>query len=398
MSKDLKCALIIVDSVIARDPRVRRQIDSLASEGWIVDTIGVGDHPAAEVRDHFPLMRIRGWLRSTVGTLFVHGFLPHSLRFKLLVSDRVSPEVADRISSGAYQLIVFNDLDFMPWIANPSTFTARALNAHIHLDIHEYFPPEVKKDTLYRRFIASYNVWLRKHIGDQRFTTRSTPVRGISSLYADEFGFAPPAVIRSCPPFVEQSPRPVDPHEIKLLYHGAINPHRGVYEIVDAMRLLDERFTMTFITVGGAAQIADVKAYAHGMLDRIKFVDPVPVDEIGSFINQFDLEVMFFPWHTTNLKLALPNKFFEAIQGRLGVVIGESPMMKELVDENQLGLNVTGWSGKDLAAGISTLTAQQITEFKLAAHKVAPAFSAESERQAFLSIVQANDKPQTPHG
>jgi len=395
MPQDAKYALVIALTMIHRDPRVMPQVKSLTSEGWIVDTIGNGQNPAPGVRDHFALNSPAAWTQSTIGTLLIHGFLPHSLRFKLLASNSVEAEVKARIRAGKYQLIVFNDLDFVPWIADSTTFTSQALSGHIHLDLHEYFPIKVRRDSLYRRFIASYNVWMRKHIGNRGFTTRSTPVRGISELYAEEFGFPTPEVIRNCPPYTVQDPSAVDPSKIRLLYHGAYNPHRGIYEIVDAMRLVDERFSMTFMFVGTKSLIEELKTYAKDLQHRVHFVPAVPMEEISHFINSYDLEIMFYPPRTTNLVMALPNKFFEAIQGRLGVIIGDSPMMKELVDEHGLGLVVNGWSPSDLAAGINSLTPEQVTSYKRAAHAVAANFSAESERQAFLAIVQSSGEHRT---
>lgn len=390
MTNEPRRALIVASTMVHRDPRVSRQVESLTGNGWVVDTIGNGLDPAPSVHDHFPLMSVRRWVRSKPGTLLIHGLLPHRLRFKLLTSNRIQPAVKSRIRSGHYQLIVFNDLQFVPWIADPNTFTATALRAHTHLDLHEYFPATPRRDSLYRRFLASYQAWIRRHIGDPHFTTRSTPVRGISSLYAEEFGFSTPAVIRNCPPSIVQNPVPVNPGEIRLVHHGVVNRNRGLYEIVDAMRLIGERFSMTFLPVGAESEIAALKAYARGLEGRVHFVPPVPMMEICSAINQYDLEVMFFPPKTRNLELALPNKFFEAIQGRLGVVIGKSLMMEELVEEHGIGLVVGGWSAQDLAAGLNTLTAEQVAEYKRAAHRIAPDFSAESERQAFLAIVDAN--------
>jgi glycosyltransferase involved in cell wall biosynthesis len=379
--------------MIHRDPRVSRQVESLIDAGWTVDTIGIGKPAAPGVRHHSWLRPLNRFVATTLGTLVIHGLLPHRLRFRLLVSDQVESAAKERISSGEYGVIVFNDIDFVPWVDDSATFTAAARRAHIHLDLHEYFPITMRRDSLYRRFTASYNAWIRRHIGSTRFTTRSTPVRGISELYAKEFGFSTPAVIRNCPPAVEQDPGAVDPREIELLYHGAYNPTRGIYEIVDAMHLVDERFSMTFMLVGPESYIGELRAYAEGLGDRVRFVPAVPMDEICTAVHRYDLEVMFYPPKTTNLELALPNKFFEAIQGRLGVVIGDSPMMRELVDEHGLGLVVEGWTAQDLAAGINSLTPDRVAGFKRAAHAIASDFSAESERHAFLAIVQGGPEP-----
>src|SRR5690554_415607 len=179
MARDSKTALVIVMSPITRDPRVRRQIDWLTDAGWIVDTVGPAGHHVDEVREHFGLRETRGWVRSPIGSAIIYGLLPHRMKFRVLIQNRIPTEAGKRISRGDYDLVLFNDHHFLPWVADNKTFTPSALALPLHLDIHEYVTPRVKRDSLWRKFAGPYYDWIRTFIGDPRFTSRSTVVPAI---------------------------------------------------------------------------------------------------------------------------------------------------------------------------------------------------------------------------
>src|SRR5690606_7590402 len=91
-----RAALVIVMSQIARDPRVRRQIDWLVEAGWEVDTIGLGEG-ADNVRDHFQLTPEAGWIGTKLGTAVIYGLLPHRRKFKVLTQNRIPAEAQRRV-------------------------------------------------------------------------------------------------------------------------------------------------------------------------------------------------------------------------------------------------------------------------------------------------------------
>ncbi|HEY9498712.1 MAG TPA: glycosyltransferase, partial [Terrimesophilobacter sp.] len=222
------------------------------------------------------------------------------------------------------------------------------------------------------------------------FTSRSTVASRLAEFYAEDFGFETPAIVRNCPPFVDQNPSPVDPKNIKLVFHGMASWARGLRDICDALRMLDERFSVTFMLTPNRNVIAEVEEYARDLGDRVRFVPPVPMRDVSSTLNEYDLEIMFYQPESRNLEFSLPNKFFEAIQGRLGLVIGKSPMMSEIVSEFENGVIVDGWSTKDLADTLSSLTSERITALKSASHRAAVAINAETERSAFLESIGAS--------
>jgi glycosyltransferase involved in cell wall biosynthesis len=120
---------------------------------------------------------------------------------------------------------------------------------------------------------------------------------------------------------------------------------------------------------------------------RVFFHPPVEVQDIPQAINVFDLEMVFFPPVTKNLLHALPNKFFEAIQGCLGVVIGDSPNMRAIVEREEIGLVVDGWGKNDLIDALNSLNTENVTSYKLNAAEAAKKFNSEHERSVFLTEI-----------
>lgn len=380
-------ALVIVLTDVANDPRVRRQIRWLADEGYVVDSLGFGDKPGTEVGDHFAIAADSPWTTRRFGHAVVHSLIPFRLRFRLLAESRFPSEVAKRVSSGYYSLIIFNDTHLIPWVANSAVFNAKSREARIHLDLHEYFAPQLPGSSLWRRIIRGYYAWGRDFINHSAYDSHSVVAGGIGDLYVSEFGISRPTVVRNCPPFVDQQPSEVSPDRIKLIHHGGAAWPRGLKQMVDAMRLADDRFDLTFMLVGSQPVIRELMKYAEPLGDRVRFVDAVPMVELATEINKYDAEVMFFPPVTENLRFALPNKLFESVQGRLATVIGPTPTMMEIVDEFGLGPVAQSWTAQDLAVAINSLTVDNIREYKSAAHRAAAVLNATNEKAAFLRSV-----------
>lgn len=363
---------------------MRRQIDWLASAGWNVDSLGLGESPTDTVRTHFPLADLPRPARPRIAKALIHVFLPYRTRFRVLSESRIPHEVGRRISAGEYDLIIFNDTHLIPWMANKKVFNASSAKSPFHLDLHEYHPPVLPQNAPWRSLVGGYHKWKRNFIGSPRFATRSVVVRAIGELYESEFDIPQCTVVRNAPPYVELSPSPVDPNHIQLVHHGAAAWPRGLAQMAGAMRLLDDRFRLILMLVGNQAIIDEYRLSVSDLGDRVTFRTPVPMTELPVSINEYDLEIMFFPPTTVNLHFVLPNKLFEAVQGRLGLVIGPSPMMVEVVEEFGIGVVTEGWEAEDLAAALNSITGEQITAMKHAADRAAKELSAESERNRFF--------------
>lgn len=380
-------ALVIVLTDVTNDPRVRRQIQWLTDEGYVVDSLGYGEKPSDGAGDHFSISPAAQWTKGRFGHAAIHCLIPFRPRFRLLEEGRFPPEVSSRVSVGTYDLIIFNDTHLIPWVGNATVFTEKARRARIHLDLHEYFAPQMPGTSLWRKIMRGYYAWGRNFINHNAYDSHSVVAGGIGDLYVSEFGIAQPTVVRNCPPYIDQEPSEVAPDRIELIHHGGAAWPRGLKQMVDAMRLAEDRFVLTFMLVGSPQVIRELKAYAKPLGDRVRFVDAVPMIRLAAEINKYDAEVMFFPPVTQNLRFALPNKLFESVQGRLATVIGPTPTMMEIVEEFTLGPIATGWSPEELATAINSLTVENVRKYKASAHKAAAVLNAGEEKKAFFRSI-----------
>jgi len=379
--------LLISYSDLKNDPRVRRQIEWLSGDGWSIDTLGLGPHPAESVDAHFALVPQAPWVRSRLGSALIYGALSPQARFQFLMLNRIPSELLTKIAAADYDCIVFEDYDFLPLLTRRKIFTPAALGRQIHLDMHEYRDPRLKLTSIRRRLTDRYYRWRRSLIGHAAIDTRTTVASRIAELYVDDFGVALPQLVRNSPPREDLSPSAISEDNIRLAFHGMASWARGFKEIFSALPHIDERFSMTFMLTGSPTVISQVKELARPFGERVTFVDPVPMTDVPSRINEFDLEIIFYQPTAVNLEFSLPNKFFEAIQARMGVIIGQSPMMAEIVNELGVGVVVPGWSADDLAATINSLTAERVRELKDAAHRAADVLNAEAEGSVYLSAI-----------
>lgn len=374
-------------SPLARDPRVLREIDWLLSDDWTVDTLGMGPIPNPRVREHFETGEPPAWTGSRVAKGLIHTLLPYRTRFRILLASLIPPRLAAR--RGAYDLIVVNDVDLVPWMVDmgPCLLTA---NGRMHLDLHEWYPAEPGPPAdLTARLIRGYQAWVTDQLASPAFASRSTVSPGLGDLYVERYGVPAPVIIRSAPAYEEMVPSPVDPDAIELAYHGNADLTRGLGLFAGALALLEPRFRLNLMLTGPEDERQALRDLLAPHASRVRYHDPVPVTGIAQRINEWDLEIIFFPPIRTNLLYTLPNKFFEAVQGRLGVVAGENVDLAAAVREHGVGTVVPGWTAADLAAGINSLTVDDIVAMKAATREAARALSAERERDRFLELFTA---------
>jgi len=285
------------------------------------------------------------------------------------------------LAGHSYDLIIVNDHHLLPWAVDALPALA---DGPIILDLHELYSNN-GTSLLYTLLIARYDDWLLTFIGSPVFTKYLTVAEGIADIYRDEYALSPrPGVIRNVAPYEELSPSPVDPTRIVLVHHGFAAVERGIDIMLDALLLLEPRFIMVLMVLGDERMLAPLRSHPAVVLGRATFREPVGVAEVARALNEYDLELIFFPPRFPNNMYALPNKFFEAVQGRLGVVIGESPEIVGFVRERGLGAVVNGWTAEDLAATINELTAVQIIAMKQAADRAASDLSTRGEGPRFL--------------
>jgi Glycosyltransferase Family 4 len=372
-----KRVLIICYAAVGRDARVSNQIRWLEAAGYSVDILSQGpEHPDATGR------RFRIGHPSSRFQLIFHALLPPRARFRGVVEKYIP---TSELSGQKYDIILVNDHHLLPWVVKTAPALAKG---PVILDLHEVYAGNGTSLT-YRLLIARYDDWLLTFITSPVFTKHLTVAEGIADLYRDQYGVRRPGVIRNVAPYEELEPSPVDPERIVLVHHGYAAVERGIDIMLDAALLLESRFKLVLMVLGNERSLAPLRRHPAIAAGRAEFREPVGVTEVARALNEYDLELIFFPPRFANNVFALPNKFFEAVQGRIGVVIGESPEIVPFVREWGLGIVVEGWTGSDLAAAINRLSADDITALKLGAARAALDLSTRGEGPRFLAEIGA---------
>ena len=369
-------------STIHSDPRVRRQVEWLSSDGWAIDTVGWGDGIQGENIRHFGVS-----MRPLLIRVPLYAILNGSARYKFLVGSQL-PDLL-QLGNDSYDLVLANDLDFLPWcteeICNSSLSNAKT---RWHLDLHEYFGDQ-GHGNLWKLMFRKYHQWLFTYTKSDLWTTRSTVAEGIAELYSKLADFKDMKIVRNAPRYSGLVPTLSQENRIKLVYHGVADLGRGLEGLVRSIKHLDDRFELHLFLMGDNRAIKKLKKIVleDSVEGKVLFHQPVNIESIPTAINPYDLEVIFYPPLTENLRHALPNKFFEAIQAGIGVVIGDSPNMRAIVDSEKLGLVVEGWALADLVAALNGLDRVTVNEYKTNASIASKKLNSEYERSNFLSEI-----------
>lgn len=290
-----------------------------------------------------------------------------------------------QLGSGRFDLVVANDARALP-VAH-----AAASGAPIWADLHEWAPEEQSHILSWRLLVAPLMTWLcERYLPDAAAVTTVGP--GIARLYERRFGVLP-EVVRNARPYAELVPSEVNEGRIRLVHSGLAVPERCIETLVDAVLALDERFSLDLYLVfsGDTDPYRRVLVERAAGSDRIVFHDPVAPAALPVALNQYDLGVYVLRPTTENHRLMLPNKFFDFIQARLGLIFGPALELDELIASRGLGLTTDGYTSDDLVAVLSALTSEDVRQFKQrvrdAAHDLSSATDAEVQRAILARLL-----------
>ncbi|MGO2312657.1 glycosyltransferase [Brachybacterium tyrofermentans] len=364
---------IVSFSTLARDPRVQRQIDRFAQE-YEVTTVGFGPTPHPAVR-HIELPgNTRAWPSSKKYLLtrrFGHAYWD--------MSAVRAARTALEAHVGQADIVLANDVNTLPlalWLAP---------RQGIHADLHEYAPREKEHVRTWRWFIAPYQRWICRTCLP-RVDSVTTVSPGLAAEYEREFGVVP-EVVTNAAAYEDRAPRPTG-QRIRLLHTGVARANRRLESMVDAMRGAPEGMTLDFMLVPSEPGYIEALQERARDLPAVRFRDPVPYTELVDAVAEYDLSIVVFPPTTFNLEHSLPNKLFEAVQARVGVLVGPSPDMADLVREHGIGDVLPGPDAESLGAVLHSLDASRIDRFKQAADASASALSAEVQIEAWARALE----------
>lgn len=139
-----------------------------------------------------------------------------------------------------------------------------------------------------------------------------------------------------------------------LSYHGNIQRHRGLEEILSA---LEQDETLYAVWVG-SPQTEEMKAYEDQLVQRAKKngVDKrllrypaQPHSELWKYVAAASAEaVVMNEGQNPNYRFALPNKFFEAIQSLSPIICTNTVEMSRIINRYDIGILIPSGDGAAL--------------------------------------------------
>ncbi|MBN9151013.1 MAG: hypothetical protein J0H56_06285 [Micrococcales bacterium] len=367
--------LCVSFSPIHADSRVLRQLEVLQQHGEVT-TVGYGTAPEG-VQRHIEVPENASSLPETpLGVIRLALHLHNAVELKSPGEKAVRRKT---VESGPYDLVVANDAR-----ALPLAFAA-ANGAPVYADMHEWAPEERATVLVWRVLVGPYMEYLcRKYL--PRAAAVTSVSSGLAGLYSDRYGVET-EIVRSAASFRDLTPTPVDPNRIRLVHSGTADAERNIMELIEAVEKLGKRFTLDLYLLevpGGHLKAIRKRA---AMTPNATVHEPVPPQTLPNVLNQYDLGVFLYPLKTLSHRYHLPNKFFDFVQARLGLVFSPAPEIDAHIGEYGLGIITSDTTADALVDALHDLTDAEVAQFKNASHRAAKVLSSEADRATQSALI-----------
>lgn len=364
--------LILSYSPIAGDARVLKQVARFTRD-YDVTTCGYGDAPEGVV-EHISMSR-------DIRYNDLDGKLITLKRYRKVYWKLSAVKWSrDALKGRKFDVIIANDVEAVP-------VAVKLRPRHgVLADLHEYSPRLHDDNPAWFERITPWFEWVVS-----RYVTRAnswtTVSRGIVDEYERNFGFHAELVTNAAP-YHDLQPRPTG-STIRFVHSGACLRNRQLDEMVTAIQTADADVTLDlYLTANDPGYLQELKDQAASG-GRVIVHDPVPYSGLITLLNDYDMGIHLLPPVNFNNKWALPNKLFDFLQARLGVLIGPSAEMASYVSDYGFGAVADGFTADDARKAIEALTPEIVDEYKRRAHANAHDLAGERQVDVWERLISA---------
>ncbi len=154
------------------------------------------------------------------------------------------------------------------------------------------------------------------------------------------------------------------------IYVGSVTFNRGIEQSVQALAHLPG-YHMATVGPRNAKVEADVLRIASeiGVSDRLHLIDPVPHDEVTSFVRTADVSLVTVQNVCLSYKYCFPNKLLESLLSGVPVVVARLDELERMIELTKGGVIVDETDPRAIAAGIAEIV-QNRARYTLSADMV----------------------------
>jgi len=370
----MQTVLIVAMSNISRDGRVSRHIGAL-KETYRVATIGFGPPPLGVVQ-HVTLPEKLKYLPLNLSAL-----IPHLLRRFERSSQNTAAirYVRDQLRGLKFDLVILNDVQTLPLM--------NGLSHPVIVDMHEYAPREMDDDWRFRLFLMAYYRWLcSKYLPLASAVT--TVSDSLAKAFSQEFGVET-TVILNAREFLDISIRETTSPQLRLIHTGLAARGRELEVMIDAVADLPN-MSLDLFLVAAPRQRRTLRQLElrAARTPNVRIHSPIESNQISVLINRYDLSLVYLSPKGFSVRHSMPNKLFDSIQARVGIICGPSPDIVSFCKEYGVGVNTKEFSSQSLRLLLMALSVDVINGFKRACEEAAKTVNAKNEATKLQSVIQ----------
>ncbi len=444
--------LVVVQSPVAHDSRVLRQIRSLLAGGFRVALLDVSlgpdnvftiDNPLFHQLTDSETSSSRRWLALRisyfisagilllasivnflldfgifVSTLFVLAattflmggiFRTRNLKERLAVNKRsrgfsaikflflalrTGPSIREAIRLEAPNVVHLHDL--FP-LLSVRKFVSKAARPKTVWDAHELYHHQQEISWL-RAKLTRLIVWRALPLINHVFTVSD----GVAAQYKRDFRKFPPVSIianasQATPvttPFatLKESLR-IGPRKKILLFQGGLSHGRGITFLLGMVRFLESRWVLVFLGSGPLEKEIVRSSSAHP--GRVFLLQPVPPDQLAEWTSGASLGAIPYEDVNLNHRYSAPNKIWEYPVAGVPILARNLPALESFVVKNSMGIVFSDSdSEKSVAGMVNRLGGDDLARMAENARKFATRDNWQKyERQMFLVYAELLEYP-----
>ena len=374
--------LIVSFSDIANDARVKKQVLRFA-EDFRVTTCGFGQALREDI-EHLAISSEEGRWDARVEAALLHVKRYRTAYWRQPYVRRARAALRGR----RFDAVIANDLETVG-------FAVRDFGgARVHADLHEFFPGLHDQVPAWVKLRQPFLEWQIR-----AFATRAASATTVSDTIADRYRSefsVPCGVVRNASPALSLEAGPVG-SPIRLVHSGGAQPNRRIEVMMEAAAASRADVTLDlYLTHEKSAYAAGLRDLADRLGERVTVHPPMPQADLVRKLNEYDVGIHVLPPTNTNNALALPNKFFDFVQARLGMLIGPTADMARLLEEYDLGIVAEDFETDGVTRAIDRLTPELVAAWKANAAAAADELSAERQYGAWegaIAGILGKDRP-----
>lgn len=236
---------------------------------------------------------------------------------------------------------------------------ARICGARLIYDSHEL--------EMHRNSAFPWYVWKRRRLLEQRHIRKADAVITVSDSIADhlasDYDILRPVVIINAPnPPARDTGKEGLRQTLGLkdepiaVYVGSVTVNRGIEQCVHALvRIPNLRLALVGPRRPRTEQEVTQLAERLGVRNRLYLVDPVPPEDVVSFISSADVSVVPIQDVCLSYRYCLPNKLFESAFAGLPIAASNFPELRRFIDCCGCGVTMDQADPDDIAEKIQLL-------------------------------------------